>query len=56
MWQNCVRYAIEAGATTFILPEISIRVDDPANYANNEDSVDLSLLFDVDDFIKAFRQ
>ncbi|CAK7202685.1 hypothetical protein SEUCBS139899_005411 [Sporothrix eucalyptigena] len=49
MWQNCVRYAIEAG-------EISIRVDDPANYANNEDSVDLSLLFDVDDFIKAFRQ
>jgi hypothetical protein len=52
---NCVRYAIEAGATTLILPRISPRdTDDLYNFGTN-DTIDLSRLFDVDHFLDSWQ-
>ncbi|CAK7211139.1 inducible alternative oxidase 2 [Sporothrix curviconia] len=56
MWLNCVRYAIEAGATTLVLPTLGARADDLVDLGNKDNAVDLSLLFDVDYFLAAWQQ
>ncbi|CAK7231217.1 inducible alternative oxidase 2 [Sporothrix bragantina] len=56
MWLNCVRYAIEAGATTLILPTLGARSDNLVDLGNKDNAVDLSVLFDVDYFLDAWQQ
>ncbi|EPE02836.1 alternative oxidase [Ophiostoma piceae UAMH 11346] len=56
MWLNCMRYAIEAGATAVILPRLGARATDLINLGSSDNSVDLSELFDVDYFLHAWAR
>ncbi|KAH8897455.1 hypothetical protein GQ53DRAFT_743147 [Thozetella sp. PMI_491] len=53
---NCVRYAIEAGATTLILPRISLRGDNLIDLGGQDQSADMSYLLDVDYFLDSWKQ
>ncbi|KAH8817512.1 hypothetical protein F5884DRAFT_251279 [Xylogone sp. PMI_703] len=55
MWLNCVRYAMEAGATTLILPRLSARSDDLVDLGNEERSVELSYLYDTAYFFQSWK-
>ncbi|KAL1900620.1 hypothetical protein Sste5346_002345 [Sporothrix stenoceras] len=56
MWLNCVRYAMEAGATTIIIPRIGARAeDDLGDLGDSEHSVEMDTLYDVDYFIAAWK-
>ncbi|OAA61927.1 hypothetical protein SPI_04786 [Niveomyces insectorum RCEF 264] len=57
MWLNCLRYALEAGATTVILPRIGARnADDLGDLGSDAHSVDLDTLYDVDYFLDVWPQ
>lgn len=55
MWLNCVRYAIEAGATTLVLPTLGVRDADLVHLGSKDHAVPLSTLFDVDYFLSAWH-
>ncbi|CZR56664.1 uncharacterized protein PAC_06553 [Phialocephala subalpina] len=55
MWLNCVRYAIEAGATTLILPRLGARSDNLLDLGGEAKSVELSYLFDVSYFLDSWK-
>ncbi|KAF8850239.1 hypothetical protein BDZ45DRAFT_603133 [Acephala macrosclerotiorum] len=55
MWLNCVRYAIEAGATTLILPRLGARSDNLLDLGGEDKSVELSYLFDVSYFLESWK-
>ncbi|EFX03309.1 hypothetical protein CMQ_3238 [Grosmannia clavigera kw1407] len=55
IWLNCLRYALEAGATTVILPRISTR-DDHGHIIDLEgQGTDLAQVYDVDFFLTAWH-
>ncbi|KAE8443172.1 hypothetical protein EG329_002270 [Mollisiaceae sp. DMI_Dod_QoI] len=56
MWLNCVRYAIEAGATTLILPRLGVRKDNLVDLGGGDQPTDLSYLFDVDYFLDSWKK
>ncbi|KIH90476.1 hypothetical protein SPBR_00348 [Sporothrix brasiliensis 5110] len=57
MWINCVRYAMEAGATTIIIPRIGARSEDNlSQLGDDEHSVEMDTLYDVDYFITAWKE
>ena len=56
MWLNCMRYAIEAGATAVILPRLGARASDLIDLGSSDNAVDLSALFDVDYFLRAWAR
>lgn len=56
MWLNCLRYAVEAGATTIILPRINARDKELSVLGSNNPSVDLSTLYDIDYFLGAWKE
>ncbi|KAK3316188.1 hypothetical protein B0H66DRAFT_284381 [Apodospora peruviana] len=52
---NCVRYALEAGATTLILPRISIRADNLIDLGTKDQSAEMSYLLDADYFLESWK-
>ncbi|CAK7207234.1 inducible alternative oxidase 2 [Sporothrix eucalyptigena] len=57
MWLNCVRYAIEAGATTLILPTLGVRsTEDLLDLGGKDNAISISALFDVDHFLDSWGQ
>ncbi|RFU28951.1 hypothetical protein B7463_g7396, partial [Scytalidium lignicola] len=57
MWLNCMRYAIEAGATTVILPRLGARSEnDLIDLGGEKRSVELSTLFDVSYFLDEWKE
>ncbi|CAK7200836.1 hypothetical protein SEUCBS139899_003535 [Sporothrix eucalyptigena] len=57
MWLNCVRFAIEAGATTIIVPRIGARSEKVLfNLGDDAHSVELDTLYDVDYFINNWKE
>ncbi|RFU35264.1 hypothetical protein B7463_g1050, partial [Scytalidium lignicola] len=56
MWLNCVRYAMEAGATTMILPRLSARSDNLIDLGDENRSVELSYLLDLPYFFESWKQ
>ncbi|CAK7268537.1 hypothetical protein SEPCBS57363_003145 [Sporothrix epigloea] len=57
MWLNCVRYAMEAGASYIILPRTGARSDsDLVNLGDASHSVELDSLYDVEYFLENWKQ
>ncbi|KAM7200853.1 hypothetical protein V8F20_005095 [Naviculisporaceae sp. PSN 640] len=52
---NCVRYAIEAGATTLILPRIQIRGDNLIDLGTQDQTAEMSYLLDADYFLESWK-
>ncbi|CAK7271874.1 hypothetical protein SEPCBS119000_004830 [Sporothrix epigloea] len=56
MWLNCVRYAIEAGASYIILPRTGARSDSNlVNLGDASHSVELDTLYDVEYFLENWK-
>ncbi|KAM7221099.1 hypothetical protein V8F06_003484 [Rhypophila decipiens] len=52
---NCVRYALEAGATTLVLPRIQIRGDNLIDLGNKDHTAEMSYLLDADYFVESWK-
>ncbi|KAK4219168.1 hypothetical protein QBC37DRAFT_478101 [Rhypophila decipiens] len=52
---NCVRYALEAGATTLVLSRIQIRGDNLIDLGNKDHTAEMSYLLDADYFVESWK-